>query len=284
MCYDSDKNYEIKEDLIMGIWEKLTSMGIDLGANLLGAILILIIGFKVAKMVKKTLAKTFERAHMDVSLQRFLLPASYVAVCGITIFIAAEHIGISSASIIAVLGSAGVALSLSMQNMLANFVGGIIILIVKPYKVGDYIICTGGEGIVQSIGLVYTTLTTGDNKQIVIPNGTMSNTNLTNVSAQDRRRVDLLVGIGYQSDLKKAKEIMQRLFEEHELVRKEDGITVFVDSLGESAVTIGGRGWVAAGDYWTAKWELTEAVKLAYDEAGIEIPFNQLDVHVKQDN
>lgn len=263
--------------------EKLTTMGIDLGAKLLAAIIILIVGFRVAKMVRKTLSRTFERTGMDISLQKFLLPAAYVAVCGLTIFIAAEKVGVSSASIIALLGSAGVALSLSMQNMLANFVGGIIVLIVKPYKVGDYIICGGGEGSVQSIGLVYTTLTTGDNKQIVIPNGTMSNTNLTNVSAQDRRRVDLLVGIGYQSDLKMAKEIMQKLFEEHPLVRKEDGISVFVDSLGDSAVTIGGRGWVAAGDYWTVKWNLTEAVKLAYDEAGIEIPFNQLDVNLKSE-
>lgn len=268
----------------MGIWEKLTSMGIDLGANLLGAVLILIVGFKVAKIAKKTLAKTFERANMDISLQRFLLPAAYVAVCGVTIFIAAEHLGISSASIIAVLGSAGVALSLSMQNMLANFVGGIIILIVKPYKVGDYIICAGGEGAVQSIGLVYTTLATVDNKQIVVPNGTMSNTNLTNVSAQDRRRVDLTVGIGYRSDLKKAKEILQSLYENHPLVLKEEGITVFVDNLGESAVTLGARGWVNSADYWTVKWDITEAVKLAYDEAGIEIPFNQLDVHVKSEN
>ncbi len=265
-------------------WDKLTSMGIDLGADLLGAVIILIVGFKLAKFVRKTLSKTFERTGMDVSLQRFLLPASYVAVCGLTIFIAAEHVGISSASIIAVLGSAGVALSLSMQNMLSNFVGGIIILVVKPYKVGDYIICGGDEGSVQSIGLVYTTLTTVDNKQIVIPNGTMANTNLTNVSAQDRRRVDLSVGIGYRSDLKKAKEILQGLYENHPLVLKEEGITVFVDNLGDSAVTLGARGWVEAADYWTVKWDITEAVKLAYDEAGIEIPFNQLDVNVKSEN
>jgi len=265
----------------MNSLEKLGTMGIDLGANLLAAVIILIVGFKVAKMVRKTLAKTFEKAGMDISLQRFLLPAAYVAVCGLTIFIAAEKVGISSASIIAILGSAGVALSLSMQNMLSNFVGGIIILVVKPYKVGDYIICGGGEGAVQSIGLVYTTLTTVDNKQIVIPNGTMANTNLTNVSAQDRRRVDLAVGIGYRSDLKKAKEILQSLYENHPLVLQEEGITVFVDNLGESAVTLGARGWVNAADYWTVKWDITEAVKLAFDEAGIEIPFNQLQVHVK---
>ena len=232
----------------------------------------MIIGFRLAKMVRKMLSRTFERVEMEVSLQKFLLPAVYVLICGLTIFTAAEKVGISSASIIALLGSAGVALSLSMQNMLSNFVGGIIILIVKPYKIGDYIICGSEEGTVTSIGLVYTTLSTMDNKQIVFPNGVLSNTNLTNVTAQDKRRLELKVGIGYQSDLKKAKEIMQDLFDNYPLMMKDQDIVVFVDSLADSAVIIGARGWVATGDYWKSKCDLTEAVKLAFDEAGIEIP------------
>ena len=205
----------------------------------------------------------------------------YAMVCGLSIFIAADKLGISSASIIAILGSAGLAISLSMQNMLGNFAGGVIILLMKPFKVGDYIICGQEEGTVAAIGLVYTTLNTMDNKQIVLPNGNLSNTSLTNVTAQEKRRLELKVGISYQSDLKKAKDILYGLFEAHPLIKKDQDLIVFVDQLGESSVVIGARGWVETGNYWSVKWELTEKVKLAFDEAGIEIPFRQMDVNVK---
>ena len=147
--------------------------------------------------------------------------------------------------------------------------------------VGDYIICGGQEGTVRSIGLVYTTLTTLDNKQVVFPNGSLSNTNLVNVTAQEKRCLELKVGIGYGSDLRKAKEIMEKLYVNHPLILKDQPVTVFVDDLADSAVVIGARGWVATGDYWKVKWDLTEQVKLEYDAAGIEIPFQQLDVNVK---
>jgi len=168
-----------------------------------------------------------------------------------------------------------------MQNMLGNFAGGVIILLMKPFKVGDYIICGQEEGTVAAIGLVYTTLNTMDNKQIVLPNGNLSNTSLTNVTAQEKRRLELKVGISYQSDLKKAKDILYGLFEAHPLIKKDQDLIVFVDQLGESSVVIGARGWVETGNYWSVKWELTEKVKLAFDEAGIEIPFRQMDVNVK---
>lgn len=255
---------------------------IQLGYRLLVVAIIVAVGFRIAKAVRQAAGKSFERMNMELSLQKFLLSAIYVAICGLTIFVAAEKLGISSASIIAILGSAGVALSLSMQNMLANFVGGIIILIIKPYKIGDYIICGSAEGTVSSIGLVYTRLSTMDNREIVLPNGSMSNTNLTNVTAQKQRRLEIKVGIGYQSDLRKAKAIMQDLFENHPMILQERGVVVFVDALADSAVIIGARGWVDTGNYWTTKCELTEEIKLAFDDGGIEIPFNQLDVNVKK--
>lgn len=255
-----------------------------LGYRILMAALILIIGFRVASMVRKMLEKSFTRMEMEVSLKKFLLSMVYAAVCGLSIFIAADKLGISSASIIALLGSAGLAISLSMQNMLGNFAGGVIILLIKPFKVGDYIICGQEEGTVSAIGLVYTTLNTMDNKQIVLPNGNLANTSLTNVTAQEKRRLELKVGISYQSDLKKAKEILYGLFEEHPLIIKDQDLIVFVDQLGESSITIGARGWVETGNYWSVKWELTEKVKLAFDEAGIEIPFRQMDVNIKKDH
>lgn len=252
-----------------------------LGYRILMAALILIIGFRVASMVRKMLEKSFTRMEMEVSLKKFLLSMVYAVVCGLSIFIAADKLGISSASIIALLGSAGLAISLSMQNMLGNFAGGVIILLMKPFKVGDYIICGQEEGTVSVIGLVYTTLNTMDNKQIVLPNGNLANTSLTNVTAQEKRRLELKVGISYQSDLKKAKEILYGLFESHPLITKDQDLIVFVDQLGESSIIIGARGWVETGSYWSVKWELTEKVKLAFDEAGIEIPFRQMDVNIK---
>lgn len=255
-----------------------------LGYRILMAALILIIGFRVAGMVRKMLEKSFTRMEMEVSLKKFLLSMVYAVVCGLSIFIAADKLGISSASIIALLGSAGLAISLSMQNMLGNFAGGVIILLIKPFKVGDYIICGQEEGTVSAIGLVYTTLNTMDNKQIVLPNGNLANTSLTNVTAQEKRRLELKVGISYQSDLKKAKEILYGLFESHPLIIKDQDLIVFVDQLGDSSIIIGARGWVETGSYWNVKWELTEKVKLAFDEAGIEIPFRQMDVNIKKDH
>jgi small conductance mechanosensitive channel len=253
-----------------------------LGYRLLVAAVIVLIGFQIAKAVRKMLERSLIRVDMDVSIRKFLQSAVYVAICGLAIFIAADKLGISSASIVAILGSVGLALSLSLQGMLANFAGGIVLLLIRPFKVGDYIICGGQEGTVRSIGLIYTTLTTVDNKQVVFPNGSLSNTNLVNVTAQEKRCLELKVGIGYGSDLKKAKEIIEGLYVNHPLVLKDQPVTVFVDELADSAVVIGARGWVATGDYGQVRWDLTEKVKLEYDAAGIEIPFQQLDVNVKR--
>lgn len=252
-----------------------------LGYRLLMAAVILAIGFHIARMVQKMLSKSFERMEMEISLKKFLLSMVYVLVCSLSIFIAADKLGISSASIIALLGSAGLALSLSLQNMLGNFAGGVIILLIKPFKVGDYIVCGQEEGTVSAIGLVYTTLNTMDNRQVILPNGNLSNTNLTNVTAQEKRRLQIKVGIGYHSDIKKAKEILYSLFENHPLVTKDEDLIVFVDELGENAIIIGARGWVDTENYWNVKWELTEEMKLAFDREGIEIPYRRVEVTMK---
>ena len=255
---------------------------VALGYRLLAAGVILMIGVRLAKVVQKMMGKTFNRMEMEVSLKKFLLSAIYASICILAIFVAAEKFGISSGSIIALLGSAGLALSLSLQNMLGNFAGGVALLLLKPFKVGDYIICGTEEGTVASIGLVYTTLNTMDNQMVILPNGSLSNNNLTNVTAQEKRRLEIKVGISYEADLKKAKEILEELFQNHPLVRKEEGILVFVDSLGDSAVLLGARGWVATGDYWSVKWEMIEKIKLTFDEKGIQIPYHQIDVHCKE--
>lgn len=254
---------------------------LSFGYRLLAAIVIILIGMRVAKMINRFLKKTFDRMSMDLGVSKFLLSAANVGVYAMVLFMAADKIGIPSASIIAMLGSAGLAIGLALQGSLSNVAGGILILITRPFVVNDYIVLNGVEGTVHNIGLTYTTLKTGDNKKITIPNGTVSNTTIVNVTSQDKRRVDVQVGIGYSSSMKQAKEIIQKIFENHPLVLQEEGITVFVGSLADSAVMIGGRAWTKTGDYWTVMWEVTEKIKEEFDAAGIEIPFNQVDVNVR---
>lgn len=245
------------------------------------AALIIVIGLKLAGSLRKFLKKTFDRMNMDLGLSKFLISLANATAYAVIIFMALEKIGIPSASIIALLGSATLAIGLSLQGCLANFAGGILILVMRPFSINDYIICPGGEGTVHSIGLVYTTLMTVDNRKIIIPNGNLSNDVITNVTAQEKRRLEIKIGISYYSDIKQAKNILSRLCHEHPLVLKDEDIAVFVDELADSAVILGLRAWTATDDYWTAKWNLTEQLKEAFDAAGIVIPFNQLDVNLK---
>ena len=154
-------------------------------------------------------------------------------------------------------------------------------MISRPFVIGEYIIFGDIEGTVVSVGLIYTTLLTVDNKKVTIPNGSISNGVVVNVTGQEKRRVDLEVGIGYTSDMKLAKEIMYSLFENNPLVLKEDGITAYVGNLGDSSVTVGIRGWTKTADYWTVRWEMIERIKEEFDKNGIEIPFNQMDINVR---
>lgn len=250
--------------------------------NLAVAVLILFIGTRIAKLFRRFLHKTFERMGIDLGVSKFLTTVANAGVYVLTIFIAADKIGIPSASIIALLGSAGLAIGLSLQGSLANVAGGILILLMRPFAVNDYIVHGGVEGTVQNIGLVYTTLLSADNKKITIPNGTISNGTVINVTAQEKRRVDIEVGIGYSSDMKQAKAIMERLYESDPRILTDDGITVYVGALGDSSVVIGVRGWTKTEDYWAVRWAMLERIKEEFDREGIEIPFNQLDVNVKQ--
>lgn len=272
---------QLKPNVILETVKSWTPALMSFGYRLLAAIIIILVGIRVAKMVNRFLKKTFERMSMEVSVMKFLLSVTNVGIYAIVLFMAADKIGIPSASIIAMLGSAGLAIGLALQGSLSNVAGGILILVTRPFVVGDYIVLNGVEGSVHSIGLTYTSLQTGDNKKITIPNGTVSNTTIVNVTAQEKRRVDVSVGIGYSCSMKQAKEIIQKIFENHPLVLQEEGITVFVSSLADSCVMIGGRAWAKTEDYWTVMWEVTEQIKDEFDAAGIEIPFNQMDVNVR---
>ncbi len=244
------------------------------------ALLMLLVGWKAISVFRRWCIGSMDRLKVDHTVSVFLSSCISVVLFGLLIFAAADLVGISSASLLALIGSAGIAISLALQSSLSNFAGGVMILMLKPFVTGDYIICQSGEGTVANIGLIYTTLITVDNRQVVIPNGILSGAPLTNVTAQDKRRLIISVGIGYSSDLKKAKDIMEGLLREKPEILKDEAMEVYVDSLGSSSIILTARGWTKTEDYWRTKWALTEAVKYAFDEAGIEIPYNKLDVNV----
>ena len=258
------------------------SAALGIGWKVVQALLILIVGRKVIKMLVNLTGKAMTRAGLDESVSRFLRMLFNAALWFFLIFLIAGQLGVNTASIVALVGSAALAVGLSLQGSLTNFAGSVLLLLTRPFRAGDFIICDQGEGIVQEIGLVYTEITTLDNKKVIIPNGTLANETITNVTAHDVRRLDITVGIGYGSDIGLAKLTMEKAYLDSGYVLADRPVTVFVDELADSAVMIGGAGWVKTGDYLAAKREVTELIKRAFDDAGIEIPFNQLDVHISR--
>ena len=257
---------------------------IAFGFRILFAILMIIVGKIIIKLLLKICDRFFDRAGTEISVRKFLNSFIKAVLYIVSILVVCAQVGIETTSFIAVMGSAGLALGLSLQGSLSNFAGGILILLLKPFVVGDYIIDggSGKEGKVSRIDLFYTHLITPDNKMVVIPNGTLANSNLTNLTTFDKRRVDIMVGISYSSDIKKAKELLEEIADKCQYVLKEEKVEVFVNSLDSSQVTLGIRVWTKTTDYWDALFQLNETIKYTFDENDIEIPFDQLEVHVKK--
>lgn len=255
---------------------------ISFGIRLLLTVVVFLIGMKVIKMLRKLLSRSLERGGADTGLIQFLDSLVKAILYFVLIMCLASGFGVDTTSVMALVGSAGLALGLALQGSLSNFAGGVLILLLKPFKVGDYIVQAGMEGTVSEIQMFYTCLLTADNRKVVIPNGTLANNSLINVTAQDKRRLDVNVGISYSADLKKAKEAALRLLEQDERILKDEVYQVVVTDLADSAVMLRLIFWVRPADYWNVKWDITEGVKLTFDENGIEIPFNQLDVTIKQ--
>jgi small conductance mechanosensitive channel len=273
---------EIDRGMVEKFLQELPEKAWNLGTRIVLSALVLFLGIQLIKVIRGLVKKSLAKGNADKGVMQFIdsfLKASLYAVLLITI---ASGFGLDAASILALLGSAGVAIGLAIQGSLSNFVGGVLILLLKPFKVGDYIKedTNNNEGTVSSIELFYTKLTTPDNRVIVLPNGTLANSSLTNVTACERRRLDIRVGISYDADIRLAKEVLQKVLEDEKAVLKEEEYFVYVDELGESSVNLGIRCWLATDDFWTGKWRLTENVKYALDEAGIGIPYPQMDVHL----
>ena len=241
-----------------------------------------LIGSKVISVIRKVVGKSMERSNADVGVRQFVDSMLKFGLYALLIFMIATKFGVESSSVAAIIASAGVAIGLALQGSLSNFAGGILILLLRPFAVGDYIIVNseGIEGTVKVIQIFYTKMTTIDNKTIVVPNSILTSNSLTNVTARPERQLDLKVGISYESDLKKAKEIVENLLLKDEDVIQDEEIKVFISELADSSVVIGLRAWVKTEAYWTTRWRILEEIKMSFDEEGIDIPYNQLTVHM----
>lgn len=258
----------------------MISFGIRLGI----ALLIFITGRFLIQVIRKSVRHSIERSSADAGVAQFTDSLLKFGLYVLLIVIVAGNLGIEMSSITALFAAAGVGISLALQGTLSNLAGGVQILFLKPFVVGDYIIedTNKNEGTVKEIKVFYTKLSTIENKTIVIPNGILTGNSLTNVTAKAERQLDLKVGISYESDLKRAKELLEQMLETNPQIIKEEDWKVFVDALGDSAVILGIRAWVKTEEYWPTRWGLLEEIKLMFDAEGIEIPYNQMTVHVEK--
>lgn len=265
--------------------QKYMDIAISLAGKLIVGLLIIFVGFKLIQILVKIVKTALEKADIDYGVISFSCSFLKIALRCVVIFMAVSNVGVGVSSIVALLGSAGVAVGLALQGTLSNVAGGVLLLILKPFQVGDYIVLTGTEceGQVAAMDIFYTKLKTVDNRVIVIPNGTLSNSNLINNTKQDKRLIDISVGISYDADIREAKRILKEIAAKETRILDEEGVNIFVSSLADSAVMMGIRCWVPTEDYITTKWQLNEEIKLKFDEEGIEIPYQKLDVCIKNE-
>ncbi len=271
----------VDRGIIEKFLEELPEKVFRLGIRIVLAFLVLLVGVQLIKLARSILKKGLKRSRVDESAVRFIDSFVKYSLYFLLVILIASWMGVDAASIIALLGSASVAVGLALQGSLSNLAGGVLILILKPFSIGDYIRDgLGNEGTVDTIDVFYTHLITPDNKSIVLPNGTLSGGCITNYTKCDRRRIDISVGIAYEEDIRKAREVLLQVLMEEPGILKDEDMRVFVDSLADSAVLLNVRGWAEKDAFWETKWRLAENVKYALDDSGIRIPFPQMDVHL----
>lgn len=249
-------------------------------------IVILLIGSRMIKWIVKFVRKSLDKSRAETGVITFLCSLIRYSLYFVLLMIVLSQFGVTTSSVVAVLGSAGLTLGLALQGSLSNFAGGVLILLLKPFVVGDYIAESGSglEGTVSEISIFYTKLLTVDNKVIAIPNGSLSNTCITNYSHMEKRRVDITVGVAYETNLADAKAVLKGVVDAEDGVLKEEPVDIYVSALADSSVELGIRVWVKNEDYWPVRWRLLENVKGALDRCKITIPFPQLDVRVREEN
>ena len=266
------------------IWNTVSGWLTNTGIKIVIALLILVVAFIIINAATKGVYKRLHKKGADETLSRVGTQTVRVILKVLVLVCLIGYLGIETASISAVIASVGVGISLAVQGTLSNFAGGVIIIVMRPFKIGDYITSNGQEGTVEDIKLFYTHIVTNDNKAVVIPNGSLANNVIVNASAKDTRRVDLVMQVAYGSDITSVKEIIRTVCGANELVFKDPAPFVELSNMNESSLDFTVRVWCNRPDYWTVNFALIENIKKAFDESGIEVPFRQLDVHLKNEN
>lgn len=262
--------------------ETIQTTGVEFAINLLAALAIFLVGRLAARLLTRGIRNLMQRQNADPILQSFVCNLVYWALMAFVIIAAITKLGIQTASLIALIGAAGLAVGLAMQGSLANFAAGVLIVMFRPYRVGDWIEAAGISGSVEEVQMLTTTLKTADNKRITVPNGQIMDSIITNYSANDTRRVDMVVGVSYDDDIDTVRQTLQELVDADDRIHKDPAAQIVVAELADSSVNFYLRPWVATADYWPVKFELTEKIKKRFDEVGISIPYPQRDVHIIQ--
>ncbi|UCG55676.1 MAG: mechanosensitive ion channel [Phycisphaerales bacterium] len=253
----------------------------EYGLKIVGAIAIFIVGRWLARFFSRLAGKAMTKAKVDKTLVRFSENLFYLVLLTFVVIAAVANMGVQTTSFIAVLGAAGLAVGLALQGSLANFASGVLMLIFKPMRVGDFVEAGGAKGTVKEIGIFTTVLNSPDNIRIIVPNSQVTGSNVSNYTANGTRRVDMVVGVSYEDDLKKAQQVIENVLAEDDRILSDPAPTVAVSELGDSSVNFVVRPWTKASDYWNVRFDTTAKIKLALDESGITIPFPQRDIHIK---
>ena len=271
-------------DWWLGMAEKAQTQGVEFGGKALVAIAIFVVGRILARMVSKSVRKVLQKQEVDKILETFVSNLSYWVLMVFVIIAAINHLGIQTTSLIAVMGAAGLAIGLALQGSLSNFAAGVLIVIFRPYRVGDFVEAAGISGAVVQVQILTTILRTPDNKQIIVPNSEIMGSIITNYSANETRRVDLTVGVSYSDDLDKVRKTLEELVNADARILKDPACLIAVSALADSSVNFNVRPWVKTEDYWDVYYSLTEAIKKRFDQEDISFPFPQQDVHLYKAN
>ncbi|MBV1892111.1 MAG: mechanosensitive ion channel [Gammaproteobacteria bacterium] len=250
------------------------------GVKLIVALLIFVVGKWLAKKLSRVVERLMTSREVDAALVNFTSSLVYYALLIFVVIAALGQVGIQTASFVAIVGAAGLAIGLAMQGSLSNFAAGVLIIIFKPFKIGDFVEMAGVAGVIENIMIFTTEMKTGDNKKVIVPNSSVLGGVITNYSANDTRRIDLVMGIGYNDDIDKAKRVLEEIINADERILKDPAPLIAVSELADSSVNFVVRPWVKSGDYWAVYFALHETVKKRFDQEGISIPYPQQDVHL----
>ncbi len=266
------------------IYDKFQAVGVDFGISLFTAVVIFFVGRMIARFISRGLRKLMQAQNVDKILESFVSHLVYWALMAFVIIAAITELGVETTSFIAMLGAAGLAVGLAMQGSLSNFAAGVLIVLFRHYRVGDWIEAGGVAGSVENVQILTTTLKTGDNKSIIIPNSEIMSNIIINYSANETRRIDMVFGVSYSDDLDKVRAAIKEVISKDERVLSEPACLIAVAELADSSVNLNVRPWVKTADYWAVKWDITEAIKKRFDEEDISIPFPQRDLHIIKDD